>query len=1121
MNNYSILIQKLDAFIRKYYKNQLLRGAIYAFAGLLTAYVVAVVMEYYGEFNSNLRLAITLSYLVIGVFILSKYIITPLAKLYKLSHTINYEQAASIIGTHFADVKDKLLNALQLHHLANSNDSALLHASIDQKIQELKSVPFSNAINFKENKKYIKYAVPSVLFFLGIIFINSRIITESTLRLTNPTKFFEKEAPFTFQLENEKLQVLQHEDFDVNLKVSGEELPAEVFLVLDGHKYKMEKLDALHFNYPIRNIQKTTSIQFSASGFSSNFFEIEVLAKPTLLNFTASIIYPDYLTQKSKTIENTGDLVLPAGSSVTWTFGTENVDEVVLNFDGIPIQATKKNAETFTFFRKFLKNENYSVNTNNARVKGKDSIPFHIRVIADELPAISVVEIKDSLSNKIYYYSGDIDDDYGFSKLTFNYRFLKSADSTHIKDQLISIPININAFTLPQKFSYLFDLNLIHVAAEEEIEYYFEIWDNDGVNGAKSTRSKLLFYKSPSNAQMRAEANVQDKEVEKKMDDNFKEVKELQKQIDELQKKLLDKKTLTWQDKKQIQDLIDKQKALQKKVDEVTQKNDQNNIKQNENRKPNEALLEKQKELQRLMEELMTPEMKKMFEELQKMLDQGNKDQIQEQLEKMKMTDKELEKELDRNLEIFKQMKVEEKIQKALDELDKLQQEQEKLAQEAEKKETDPKDLKAKQDELNKKMADIEKQMEEVKKENKALEDPKDIQDTKQEQEEINNEQQQSSDNLGKGKKDKASKNQKNAAKKMQEMKDKIEKGMEEAESKELEEDINTLRGILENLIQLSYDQEALMKELEKINTYNPQFVAAGQRQKDLKDDAKIVEDSLFALSKRQIKIEAYINREIGAINSNMHEAIKAMGGRRIDDARNKQQYIMTSVNNLAVMLSEALKQMQDEQQQQQQSKKSGNGSCKKPGGKGSKAGKSKKPSAASVRKMQEELNKKMGDMKQRMKDGQMQPGQMSEEFAKMAAQQAALRRYLQQIQDQLKKEEGGNGNELGDLKKLQELMEQTEKELVYKQLETETLKRQQDILTRLLESEKAERERDQDNKRESHAGQDPPQGIPPSMEEYIKQKNREAEYLKTVSPSLNSYYKQKVKEYFKALEKK
>ncbi len=1117
MNNYNLLIHKLDDFIRKYYKNQLIRGAIYSIAGLLTAFIVAVVLEYYGEFNTKFRISITFSFLAIGFFILIKYIFRPLTKLYKLSSTINHEQAAAIIGTHFADVKDKLLNALQLHAIATKSENELLHASIEQKIQVLKPIPFTNAVNFGENKRYIKYAVPSILVFLSIIFINSHIITDSAKRLSAPTHIFEKEAPFNFELENNNLVVLQHEDIDLNLKVSGSELPAEVYAMIDGHKYKMDKDNALHFSYAIRNIQQNTPVQFFASGFSSSIFNIEVLAKPTLMNFSAYISYPNYLAKKEEVIENTGDLVIPAGSTVTWTFGTSNVDEIVLNFEGNVAKAVKKNSEIFTYKNRFLKNVHYSITANNNRVGGKDSIPFNINVIADEFPSISVAEIKDSLSNKTYYFNGNIDDDHGFSKLLFNYKFLRSADSTHTKDRIISIPININVYASPQRFFHQFDLSILNILPEEEIEYYFEIFDNDGVNGAKSSKSKATIYKAPSNAQIRAEANKQNKDVERKMDETLKEVKELQKQIDELQKKLLDKKNLTWQDKKQIQDLIDKQKSLQQKMEEVTKKQEQNNFQQNENKKPNDELLEKQKELQRLMEEVMTPEMKKMFEQLQKMLEQGNKEQIQEQLDKMRLTDKELEKEIDRNLEMFKSMKVEEKVKKALDDLEKLQQEQEKLAQESEKKGANNNELKEKQDELNKKMEDIKKQIDEAKKENKELEDPKDLADTKQEEQEIEKEQKESSDNLSKDKKDKASKSQKNAAKKMQDMKEKMEKSMQEAESKELEEDINSLRGILENLIQLSYDQELLMKDLEKITGYNPQFVAAGQKQKDLKDDAKIIEDSLFALSKRQIKIEAFINREIGNINGNMHDAIKAMGDRRIYDARNKQQYIMTSVNNLAVMLSEALKQMQ---QQEQESKKSGNGSCKKPGGKGSKAGKGKKSSAAAVRKMQEELNKKMSDMKQRMKDGQMQPGQMSEEFAKMAAQQSALRRYMQQLQEQLKKEDGGTGNELGDLKKLQELMEQTEKELVYKKLETETMRRQQDILTRLLESEKAEREREQDNKRESHVGQDSPNHVPPSMEEYIKQKNKEAEYLKTVSPSLNTYYKQKVKDYFKALEK-
>lgn len=1122
MGNYQILIQKLDAFIRKYYKNQLYRGAIYTVAGLVTAYLLAVVLEYFGEFNSTVRIIITSLFTAFSLFILIRFIILPLTRLYRLTSTINYEQAAAIIGTHFTDVKDKLLNTLQLHHLAeqgHSND-ALLFASIDQKITELRPVPFTNAINLNENRKYLKYALPSVLVLIGIFFINSRIITESTKRLSHPATYFEKQAPFTFQLENEKLQAMQQQDYNVQLKVSGDELPAEVYLLIDGHRYKMEKTDPLHFIYNLRNLQQNTTLQFSASGFYSKEYELEVLPKPALLHFTAAVQYPLYLGMKAQTFENDGDITVPAGSTITWTLGTANTEEVVLRFDDALLKASRKNEETYTFTRRFLKSERYTITTSNNKVAGLDSIPFHINVVNDEYPSVSVVEALDSLSNRLFYYTGTMDDDHGFTRLNFSYRFIKALDSGHVQGAVVSVPVTINPAVMPQRFFYSFDLSSIGVQPEEEVEYYFEVWDNDGVQGPKSTRSKISVYKAPSQAEVRKEASQQDKETVKDMENTYKEVKELQKKIDALQKKLLEKKTLSWEDKKQIQELIDKQKALQEKIEATAQKNEQNKSKQNENAKPNDELLEKQKELQKLMEEVMTPEMKKLFEDLQKMLQQGNKDQIQEQLDKMKLSDKDVEKELDRNIEMFKQMKVEEKMKQAIEDLDKLQKEQEKLAQQSEQPNSDPKDIKEKQDELNKKMEDLMKQMEEIKKENKELEDPKDIADTKKEAEEVQKEQKEGSENLGKNQKSKASKNQKKAAEKMKEMKDKMEENMAEMESKELEEDIATLRGILENLIQLSYDQEALMKDLQTINNYSPQFVAAGQRQKNLRDDAGIIEDSLLALSKRQVKIEAFVNREISKINANMQDAIKAMGDRRIYDARNKQQYIMTSVNNLAVMLSEALNQMQQQQEQESKSKKSGNKSCNKPGGKGSKPGKSKKPSAAAMRKMQEELNNKMKEMQQKMKDGQMSQGQMSEEFAKMAAQQAALRRYMQQLQDQLKKEEGGTGNELGDLKKLQELMEQTEKELVYKHLDPETLKRQQDILTRLLESEKAEREREQDNKRESHAGKEMQQRIPPSMEEYIRQKNKEAEYLKSVTPGLNTYYRQMVKEYFKALEK-
>lgn len=54
---------------------------------------------------------------------------------FKLGKLISHEEAAKIIGTHFTDVKDKLLNVLQLKSQSiGYTDRTLFEASINQKL---------------------------------------------------------------------------------------------------------------------------------------------------------------------------------------------------------------------------------------------------------------------------------------------------------------------------------------------------------------------------------------------------------------------------------------------------------------------------------------------------------------------------------------------------------------------------------------------------------------------------------------------------------------------------------------------------------------------------------------------------------------------------------------------------------------------------------------------------------------------------------------------------------------------------------------------------------------------------------------------------------------------------
>ena len=62
-DNYSHLISKLDEFIRKHYKNLLIRGTIYFFSLVLLFYISVITLEYLGEFDVAVRTILFWSYL--------------------------------------------------------------------------------------------------------------------------------------------------------------------------------------------------------------------------------------------------------------------------------------------------------------------------------------------------------------------------------------------------------------------------------------------------------------------------------------------------------------------------------------------------------------------------------------------------------------------------------------------------------------------------------------------------------------------------------------------------------------------------------------------------------------------------------------------------------------------------------------------------------------------------------------------------------------------------------------------------------------------------------------------------------------------------------------------------
>jgi len=1106
MDAYNKLIGRLDRFTRKYYLNKVIRGFLYTTALVVPLFLLVTALENHYYFDPSTRKILFFSFIGISILAAGYWIAFPFSKYLKLGALISHERAAEIIGTHFGEVKDKLLNILQLKAQADSNvNSELILAGISQKTSELNPVSFPAAIDLRNNRKYLKYALPPVLLLIFLLF-SSNIIERGTNRLVNNNTVFERPAPFKFDLLNKSLDVIQYEDIDLIMKSEGDVLPDEAFIHIDDYSYKLNRGTEQEFKYTLSKLQGDVEFYYTSGDVRSKKYTINVLKKPAINGFLTNLNYPNYTGRTDESLSNIGDLVVPAGTYVSWDFDARNTAQldVRINNNRKLISAKTNNKSNYKFGKKYLRDGSYTVYVSNQALPLSDSVKYSVSVIPDQYPTISVREFTDTTDAQNIYFVGSAGDDYGFSTLNFNYTISSSNSASGISKQ-----INIPFVSSTQiDYDYQLDIKALDIKPGSNLSYYFEVFDNDGVNGAKSAKTSVMTYKVPSLEEIEEKEDENNEAIKDDLEKSIEDAAELKKEMKELQEKLLQKDDIDWKDKKEIEKLLEKQKNLENQINQA-KKNFEENLKNQEKfQQVDEQLLQKQEQLKKMFDELLSDEMKEMFQKMEEMLEKMDKEMTMEDLEEAELSEEELEKELDRMLEMFKQLEVENEMLEAIDELEKLGEEQEKLAEETEKENKSSEELKKEQEKIEEKFDKISEKFDDIEKKNEELEEPMDL-DTPEEseEEEIEEDMKDSKSGLQKGQKKKASKSQKNAGKKMKDMAQKMSESMQQSSMEQMEKDIESLRQLLENLVTLSFEEETNLKEVKIAQVNTPNYVKLVQNQYKIKDDFKLVEDSLHALSKRVFQIESYVTEKVTDIKKNLATGLDNLEERKKPQALVNQQFTMKGLNDLALMLSETMQQMQ----QQMAGQMEGNQQCQKPGNNpgGKKAGKS-------MGDMQKKLNEQLRKMQQGLKDGKVPGRGMSKEFAESAAKQAAMRKALEDLQ----KEQQGQGKGASkELQKLIDEMDKAETDLVNKKLTNEMLNRQKEILSRLLDHEKAMRERQYEEKRESKSAQEIERKIPPGLEEYLKKRKSEIDAYKTVSPSLKPYYKYLVEQYFKSLK--
>jgi hypothetical protein len=1129
---YDHLVQRLGVFVSSYYLQQILKGLLMVVLTGLSFYLIGTTLEYNLYLGSSIRRIIFWGSIFTMILQVGFWVLRPLAYYYNTRKRIDQKTAAKIIGQHFPQVQDKLLNILFLREMYGSHYSnSLIEASIDQKSKNLALLRFGEAIDWAINKKLLRYFLYVLLGIFVVVAVKPAFFSETTYRLINYDQTFTPKAPFDFILLNSNLKVQQYDNLQIRARLQGKSLPDDLAIEYLGVKTTMNKMQNGMYEASLQNIEKSGSFRLLSAGFFSDEYKIDVVPKPFIKDIELTIISPAYTGIETRVQKNIGDISAPEGSMVLWRFQTDNVDKISIVGNNNVFPANKY-SNAFGLKLQLKKINSYTIISQNNLSPKVDTQHFAINLLPDAHPTVSVNEFSDSV-NDIKYYVGDVSDDYGVNTL-----WLKAQVAGNPYSFQVQIPRGKNA-------SFQFSTKTIFSQFPKgaEINYYFEVYDNDAVNGSKSSRSSVYSYKKLTEKEIERTISKNSLAIQSQMKDAIKEAKQIQKELEALRKKMLEKNQLDFNDKKQLEELIAKQKEMQSAFEKLQKEIERNFDKKNELKPQDQAIKDQQKQMNDIINQMKSQEYENLLNKIEKLMNNQDKKEMMNDIQKMDNQSEKMEKNMDRLLQLYKNLDYKQKVDDLIGKLDKLAKNQEKLSLETELNQK----TKDEQKGLKTETSEAKKTLEEIKKLNEELHktDKKDFDEIQKDLDGAMEEQEKAEENLSKNNKEKAEIDQKEAKNKLSDARDKLKKLKKKQKANQKKEDIRTIRRILENVMHLSFEQEKLVALTRNTTIQSPSYPKLFQIQKKLLEDFRMVEDSLYKVASRQSKLKKFIFTELEKINDQSNAAIYKLTERRPNEAVSNEQFAMTAYNNLGLSLSESLKNIEDEESDGPESDEQ----CDNP-----KSGKKKKKksgmSMEKLAEMQSQLNEQMEQLQKKMQEkangkkegdnGQKgeqnkspgeagkeksgkegsQSGEMdAKEIAKIVAQQQALRNALQKLENEKNEPDKSGrkpfGNNLNDV---MDKMEQTERELVNRKLYQETLKRQKEIQIKLLESAKAEKEQDQEERRESERAKNIPPPMPNEMKKYLEDKKKNQQQIQRTPVGLSPYYKTLTEKYFQLI---
>ncbi len=1013
--------------------NRALTGVGLALVFILSAGIALVILESVFYLRPILKIVLESLCTLCLLYLIARFCVLPFIRPPSL------DRIALRVEQHFGGLQQHLISALQLWRQRNREEhtTALVDAAIIQAERATQHLPYETLIDRKPPIRAATAVV--VLALLGLLLHAGwpTALSGAAQRLANPQTPYTRPADTYIILQPGNVEIVGGEPLALTAQFSGV-IPrtARLYIREKGvHTWTsfvlpVKQAGASH-HFP--NMARSFDYRLSAHDAQTPTYTATVHPRPIVTHISHRDRFPPHTAMPNRIDQQGGDIIVPTGTQVSLTIeANKPLESAALVFDDateLPAAVSSSLAQATLTVKK---DGRYRVHLRDPQmIANKDPVSYRIVALPDQPPDVRLlrpgqdIDLTESMRVSLV---AEAFDDYGISRLELRYR--KDDDTDHI------LPI----ITTPGReieTSYNWDMSNLNLLPGDQITYRIRAYDNNPRPSFGETATFTI--RMPSLFEIHREADKTQRESIDEIETVQQRGRELDTRLKELARDMLTKDKLDWQEKRELEKVRQTQEQLAEQIESTAEQLDRALNRLQESGLLEDDTLQKLEELQILLSQIRTPELADVMKKLDEAIKKADANMVREALEQFQMEREKFRETLDRTLALLQRVQRQQTLDALNQKLEELAQAQDQITQNIEREPAE--DLTRRQARIAR---DTEQLRTELQQAAEKMDSPTDS-DLNQIADAIQNKQltprmDQVRQDLAMGQRQRAEKNSDSLARDMQNLSQSLAQSRQRFIQRQKAEIARELNRVLHDLLTLSQAQERTAQRANEAGNRDDTAPLALDQARAMTGASRMAQ-RLMDASQKTFFIPPSAQAALGHALNKMEGAAEQLNAGNANQASQLAREALGEINRAAMMVQNALGQLA--------SSESGTGF------------EEMMAKMAQLAQQQGALNAQTENL-----FGQ-QGGQPS--WQKLAAQQRAIQEALNALRGELARQQR---EMLGDLGKIASDMRETSRELLQRRVAPQTLMRQRQILSRLLDAQQAMRSRGKSKKRQARTGE-------------------------------------------------